>query len=85
MLRSDPRFWKGKVRVSATTYGGVQCFTAEWRGRIGGEPYWRMVKEDNRASDPVMFASLDAARQAAIKAYDFDMDVAVHGGKQVWP
>jgi len=85
LLRSDPRFWKGKVRVSEITYCGWPRYTAEWCGRVGGERYWRRVVEDDRLAKPVVFMTIEAARQAAITAYDFDMDVAIANEKKVWP
>ena len=82
MLRSDPRFWKHKVRVSETTYDQRVCYIAEWNAIGNDDLYWRMVKNGGA---PMLFPSLEGAREAAIKAYDTDMDVALRTMKKVWP
>lgn len=82
--RNHPKFWRGKVRVSETVLDGNKRYTAEWRGTLDGDGWWRVVNTPGTHS-VAFFPSLALAQLAAKAAWDTDTDLSWRKRRKVWP
>lgn len=80
--QANPKFWRGKVRVTRIIYDGNERFLAEWKTVFDGDWFWKFV---THGGDPERHRTMEEAIASGKHAWNTDMDAATARRRKVWP